>query len=394
MNSKLNRRSFMKMSGVTAASLLALGKAPLALADSPELDLLWAEFDQMAEQVRSQYQVPGLAIGVVHNQELIYAKGFGVMQLGTTQPVTPQSVQRLASMSKSFTAVAVMQLYEAGMLDIDHPYCEYIPYFRLTDKRYTDITIRHLLAHTSGLPAEPDSTFVSRWLAPQYDDGAAERYVRSLYDMDIKLSGKPGNPKNFVYSGRGYHILADLVHKVSGELFEDYCRSHILAPLSMEHSGFKIWEVPPGLLQAAHTRDEYGEVIVSPVYPYTRPLAAGSGLFSDINDLGNWVRMNFNGGCLYNQAILQPSSHAMLWEPLSTFNDSWDYGWGWFLGSLMGRKLVYHPGDHLGVITAMALLPEEGLAVTMLGNLNSGIEPFYASEYVFWALARLLQEGV
>jgi CubicO group peptidase (beta-lactamase class C family) len=394
MDSKITRRSFMKMSGAAAASLWVMSKAPWVVAYSPDLTSLWAEFDQMAVDMLSLYGAPGMAVSVVHENEIIYAKGFGVIRLGTSQPVTPQSVQKIASMSKAFTAVAVMQLYEAGLLDIDHPYCEYVPYFRLKDNRYTDITIRHLLAHTSGLPEYSDVNMLSAWINPQYDDGAVERHVRSLYDMDIRLSSKPGNPKNFFYCTLGYDILADLVHKVSGELFEDYCRKHILAPLSMEHSTFLIGEVPPGLLQAAHIRDEYGEVIVSPIFPYNRIYAGGSGLFTDLNDLGNWALMNIHAGSLDGQTIVQPSSHATLWEPLSTFTEIWDYGWGWFLRTFMNRKLVFHPGSHLGVNTAIGILPEESLAVIVLANLDSGLEPLYAGNYILWALERLLQQGL
>ena len=187
----------------------------------------FAAFDAEVQKAMAANEISGIAVGIIQDNALVYENGFGVRNLDTGEPMTSRSVMSMASVSKALTATAIMQLIEAGKLNVDDTFVTHVPYFEMEDPRYKDITVRHLLAHNSGMPELTDDLFFAQWDDPWTDDGAAERYVRS-FATGVMLNQDPGGDQ-FLYSDFGYDILADLIHKVSGELFEDYCRSHLLA---------------------------------------------------------------------------------------------------------------------------------------------------------------------
>jgi CubicO group peptidase (beta-lactamase class C family) len=162
-----------------------------------------------------QGHLPGLAIGVVKSGRLIYAQGFGVNKIGGTSPIRSRSIFHMASVTKTFVGTAVMQLVESGKIDLEAPLIRYLPYFRLADERYRAITIRQMLSHSSGIPDVNDY----HWDKPEFDDGALERYVRSLAAK--KLTFPPG--AKFGYSNPAYETLGDVIAKVSGRPSRTTC---------------------------------------------------------------------------------------------------------------------------------------------------------------------------
>ena len=281
------------------------------------------QFQLFADQVQQAMQdskIPGIAVGVIRANKLVYADGFGVRNISTGAPMTSKSVMSMASISKGFTATALMQLIEARQVNgIDDTFLAYVPYFTMEDARYPAVTLRHLLAHTSGMPPLTDADFFSEFMTPEFDDGAAERLVRSL-STGVSLAQDPGGP-DFLYSDVGYDILADLIHNVTGELFENYMRRHILDPLKMKDATFLFTEVKPKDLVAAHVRDETGSVVVWDGYfPYDRKHAPSSCLHCNVEDFSQWLLAQMNGGALHGKRILEPASQAQLWEKL--------YDWG------------------------------------------------------------------
>lgn len=174
------------------------------------------------EKLIHEQQVPGFAISVVEDNRVVYAAAFGVKNVTRSDdPITTRSLFHMASITKTFVATSIMQLVEAGKIDLDAPLVKYLPYFRMADERYKIITIRQMVTHTSGIPDVDDY----EWSKPQYDDGALERYVRSL--SNLKLDFAPG--QRFQYSNMAFEVLGDVIAKVSGESFDDYVQHHILA---------------------------------------------------------------------------------------------------------------------------------------------------------------------
>ena len=204
--------------------------------------LLEERLEPLLQDVVVSFDLAGLAIGVVQGEALIYAKGFGVRNLETREPVTAASLFHLASVSKVFVATGIMQLVEQGELELDAPVAGYLPHFTLRDERYRAITVQQMLSHVSGMPDADDY----HWDQPDYDDGALERYVRSLADETLLFA--PG--ERFAYSNIAYEVLGDLIATVSGQSFESYMQAHVLRPVEMHTSTYLKEQVAPALATA------------------------------------------------------------------------------------------------------------------------------------------------
>jgi CubicO group peptidase (beta-lactamase class C family) len=317
------------------------------------------------------FEVPGLAFGLIMNNKVIYAKGFGVQSLDSKIPLSDSSLFHMASVSKPFVATAVMQLVEKGRISLDSLLISYLPYFRMADERYKEITIRHILTHSSGIPNVKDY----EWDKPQYDDLAAERYVKSFSDKYLK--NNPG--EKFYYSNAGYDILADLISKVSGLTFEDYMKKNIFEPIGMSRSTFLKPEVPVHLGTSPHNLDDSLEMTVSRIYPYNRIHAPSSTLHSNIHDMILWAKMYLNKGKINNNQIIQKSTYELLTTPqIAKGNrDSMCLSWH---HSRIGSKVMYsHTGGDVGYSTFFAFIPENSTAVFVMGNnrLYWGGNPAY-----------------
>lgn len=316
-----------------------------------------------------QQQIPGLAIAIVENNRVVYAKGLGRMSLGQDKgPVTPQTVFHMASIVKPFVATAILQLADQGKVDMDAPVVRYLPYFRLADQRYPRITVRQMVAHTSGMPDVSDY----EWDRPQFDDGALERYVRSVSGLNLLF--EPG--LKFAYSNIAYDVLGDVIAKASGESFEAYVQRRILSPLRMKHSTLLYQEVDRTLMSDGHVLNSRGVPVVSKAYPYNRTHSPSSNLHSNALDMARWAMANMNHGELDGQRILPQSIYAAMWKPtedvgepaVGTFVTA--EGISWYLGAYRSHFLVTHSGGDLGFITDLAMLPDEKIAVVWMANCD------------------------
>jgi CubicO group peptidase (beta-lactamase class C family) len=313
---------------------------------------------QLQQMVRDQ-NIPGLALGVIENGRLAYAGGFGVMKIGEPQPITSETLFHMASITKPFVATSVMQLWEQGKVDLDAPVTRYVPYFRLHDSRYSQITVRQMLSHISGMPDVEDYG----WDKPEYDDGALERYVRSLGDQDLRWD--PGT--KFAYSNMAFEVLGDLVAIVSGVSFEDYVDAHILKPLGMRTSTLLVKEADPAKLAAGHHRVD-GSLRVVKNYPYNRPHTPSSDLHSNIVDMARWAMANMNRGELDGHRILKASTYDVMWKPVQLGTGTSPVGISWFIGQIDGRKTISHSGGDDGFRTKLLMFPDQKVAIVFMTN--------------------------
>jgi len=159
---------------------------------NPDISSAFNLIEDAIGSIMKSFELSGLAVGIVKKGENAYTKGFGVKNIATREPITPTSLFHMASISKTFVCTAIMQLIEKGKISLSAPVVTYLPYFKLDDDRYSSITIQQMLSHLSGMP-DVDSY---HWDQPEYDDGALERYVRSL--SHNKLIAAPG--EKFSYS--------------------------------------------------------------------------------------------------------------------------------------------------------------------------------------------------
>ena len=238
--------------------------------------------DTVLQEIVARWGIPGLAVGIVEGTEIVYAKGFGVQSLETQIPVVLDSVFCITSVSKCFVATAVVQLAERGKINLDAPLVQYLSYFQMDDDRYPQITIRQMLSHTSGMPDIDESEYDEMVAHPDWDDGAAERFVRGLSMK--KLLANPG--ERFSYSNIAYNVLGDIIAKVSGKSFEIYMQEHILIPSGMTNSTFSLIDISPDFLAVPHLRTP--EMSVNAIYPYHRADAPASFLHSTILDMCHW----------------------------------------------------------------------------------------------------------
>jgi CubicO group peptidase (beta-lactamase class C family) len=326
------------------------------------------ELDVVLEEIVTRWGIPGLGIGIVDGNEIIYAKGFGVQSLDTGAPVTLDSIFCVASIAKCFVASAVVQLAEQGKIHLDTPLIQYLPYFKLDDDRCQQITIRQMLSHTSGMPDMDESEYDELVSHPEYDEGAPERYVRGLSSR--KLAAAPG--ERFLYSNITYNVLGDLIAKISGQSFEACMKAHILLPAGMPNSTFLLEDVAQDRLAVPHLRTP--EMIVNPVYPYHRADAPASFLHSTVVDMCHWAITCLNRGIYAGSRILTPASYEMMWTPVAKRGFPplrEEMGLGWSLGHFDGVRTVGHGGGGFGWTCFLVLLPEKNRAAIILCNEES-----------------------
>lgn len=321
--------------------------------------------DKVIKDFMDNETIPGLAVGVVYNNKVIYTKGFGVKNVETKELVTERSLFHMASVSKTFVATGIMQLVQREKINLDAPLVDYLPYFQLQDERYKEITIRQLLNHISGMPDEPDY----EWDKPQYDEGSLERYVRA--QKDKALMWNPG--EKFAYSNIAFEILGDVIAKISGVSFEDYMKKNILDVLDMKESDFNKPLVSRELITTPHVLGIEGGFgpKVSKIYPYNRCHGPSSTLCSNVLEMCNYAIANMNYGEFNGKRILEKESYLELWREQAV--TGWEghitkVGLSWFLGEHKGHKVKSHSGGDTGYLSNLILFPENNSALVVMSN--------------------------
>jgi CubicO group peptidase (beta-lactamase class C family) len=333
----------------------------ITISGSAQKQLPFTEIETFLQSLIDTGGRPGIAIAITNKQELLYSKGFGVANIQTGEKLNPSHIFHIASISKTFTATAVMQLVEKGKINIEKPLTSYLPYFKMSDDRYKLITIKQMLNHTSGMPDVEDY----EWEKAVDDEGAAERYTRSLADQ--KLISNPGT--EYHYSNIAFDVMADLIAKVSGMSFEKYVKENILVPLVMNESSFYAPEIKRSLRTAPHTGKP---PTVSSVYPYNRMHAPSSTLNTNVLEMSHWAIANMNRGQYKDKKILNPETHMTMMTPTFTINNERKISMGlsWFMYPYQGSMTYEHGGSDLGYRSLLTLMPEKELGIIILCNLE------------------------
>jgi CubicO group peptidase (beta-lactamase class C family) len=323
----------------------------LAAIDAYILAQMWAQ------------RLPGLALGIVHGEQIAHLRGFGVAT-PRGRPVAPQTPLVIGSLTKSFTALALMQLAEAGKLDLDAPVQRYIPWFALADPNAsTHIALRHLLTHTSGIPR-----FAGRALLAGKGEKTIEQRVRELGAV------YPVGPAGamFQYSNANYLVSGLVIQIVSGQSYEQYIRQHILDPLEMRHSFLSEAEaVQDGM--ATGYRWWFGAPLPADL-PYLADALPAGFLISSAEDMAHYLVAHLNGGRYGDASILSPAGVAELHRPLAPVGSAGaHYGMGWVSEEINGIAMLTHAGDTANFHADMILLPESQWGIIMLTNANNAL---------------------
>ena len=335
-----------------------LGSLPTAHADPANPDVS-ATVDRYVTALVSSAG-PGLEVAVLKDGVVVHTAAAGDDGLG--QPVRVNTPMRIESLSKSFTATAVMQLVEQDRVQLDAPVQQFLPEFSLADPRAAQITVRQLLTHTSGMDDAhaPD----------QYDPGIETLEQATARLSDAELASPPG--ETFAYHNPNYHVLARMVEVVSGEPFHTYLDRHVFTPAGMTdtvdvaRSDRRV----PGM--AAGHLTAYGKPVRFEGRGY---FTEGSGgVISTAGDMSRWLALQSNGGrSVTGQQVLTPESVTEMHRPQSP--DGSDYGFGWYTAeSAEGPPLrTSHSGAGGGFGAYQGLFTESGWAVAVLVNHGAGL---------------------
>jgi CubicO group peptidase (beta-lactamase class C family) len=337
-------------------------------AAKPEVAAVIDVFDAWAEYRATRREQPGVSIGLVYDQELIWAKSYGYADLVNKTTATPSTAYRIASLSKVFTATAILQLRDTGLLQLDDPVAKHLDWFRLQDKHPDSsvITIRHLLTHTSGLPRELDALY---WDEMDFPD--REAFVKMLQEASTIL---PRETK-FKYSNVAFGVLGLLVEAVSEQNYSDYVTENIFAPLGMTASRV----LPPKDMPALATGYKYrkpGKPRIEEPFTDLAAMVSAGNLASTVEDLAKFLALQFREGPAGGAQILKgPTLREM--QRVHWLDPEWEggRGLGWGILRLNGRTLIGHGGYVPGHTTTITADPKEKFAVIVLTNAGDG-EPF------------------
>ncbi len=318
------------------------------------------------KQVRDN-RIPGMVAAVVQGSQTVFLKGYGL---------DPQAQFVLGSTTKSFTALAVMQLVEAGKLELDAPVQKYLPWFRVADPQASArITVRHLLNQTSGLsaPLDPGS---ERFYA------TLEEQVRAL--SDARIAEEPGT--HYQYYNQNYRVLGLLVEQASGQTYADYLRSHIFAPLGMT-STVAAPEDAPRMAPA------YTQVFSFPVraaQPFHADALPSGYLISTAADSARYLAALMHGGELDGQRVISSAGLETMFTPPAGVNSTYGMGWMVLNDPEIGGNAYYHAGALDCFASQFFMLPGKDLALVILYNQNSLLPMLTEQEQIFQGVVQIL----
>jgi CubicO group peptidase (beta-lactamase class C family) len=332
-------------------------------------------FDEYVNKAIKDWEVPGLAIAVIKDDKVIFAKGYGVREFGKPAPVDENTLFAIGSSSKAFTAASIAMLVDEGKIKWDDLVTKHLPGFQLYDPTATrELTVRDLLCHRSGLERGD-----RLWYASPHDRAEVLRRVRYLKPSWSLRS-------QFGYQNIMFLAAGQIVGAVSGKDWDQFVRERIFVPLGMNSSNTSVKALTGAdNIASPHTKIE-DKLQPIPWRNIDNIGPAGS-INSNVMDVAKWVRLQLNDGTFETKRLLSATSLKEMHTPQTVIRIEGNnlrlypaahflnYGLGWFLSDFRGRKLVEHGGAIDGMRAEVAMLPEEKLGVVLLSNRGGSILP-------------------
>ena len=376
----MNRLARMSFATLLAAGVLAspaLDNAAGHMADDPRVADAVNAWETWVEYQAAINGVPGVSLGIVHDQELLGSNAFGYANPAERKPATPETLYSICSISKLFTSVAVLQQRDAGKLRLDDPITDHLPWCNIEDVHPEDgpVTVRGLLTHSAGLPRESDYPY---WTAEDYPFPTREQLKARLGEQQTLYPAS----RYFQYSNLGLSLAGEIVVATSGENFGDYVQAAVLAPLGMKST---FTEVPLHLRgdrlaigHSARKRDGSRDVVA----PFqARGIAPAAGFVSNVDDLARFAMWQFrllSGG---GDEVLRASTLREM-QRVQWVDPDWKTTWG--LGFKVARDgdhtFVSHGGGCPGYYTHFRLEPKAKIAVIVLTNSIGSEVGFYTAK--------------
>lgn len=355
---------------------MLLACAPLASAAvPPEL----RQLDATVERVRSTFDVPGIAVAVVKDGQIVLERGYGVRELGKPGAVQADTLFAIASNTKAFTATSLNLLAEQGKLKMDDRVIDHLPGFRMSDPYVTgEMRIRDLLSHRSGLSLGAGDLLF--WPTTSYSN---QEVVQRLAKVPLKA----GFRDRYAYDNILYAVAQQVIEQVSGQTYAEFLQQHIFTPVGMRGTRYNADHLQPGDTAAVgHAKYDFSQLRT--VAPLTWSNNAGAGgIYSSVHDMARWMNVQLANGALENgtplfsaksqQAMWQMITPQVVPEPsvpeLAAARPNFaGYGEGWSLSDYRGQKLVWHTGGWPGMVSRVTLVPGQNLGIVVLTNQEVG----------------------
>jgi CubicO group peptidase (beta-lactamase class C family) len=338
--------------------------------------------DVHVRKAMQEWSVPGLAIAVVHGDSVWAARGYGVRRLGRPEPVDTRTLFGLLSPTKTFTATALALLVEEGRLSWDDPVVAHLPHFRVSDAEVSrELRIRDLVSNRSGYPDSP-----WMWYFRKHD---RQELVRRLPRVDPVAS--PGS--EFHYNNLMFVVAGEVIEAVSGLSWDEFVQQRLFEPLGMAESTTSVRALDArSNVASPHARRVFNRIGPPRGIRYFNADNIGPAgmIHTNVDEMTAWLRFHLNDGTHGTQRLLSPASVRELQQPhihiadlederlggdraltpVRGFVGSIAYGLGWFVTEYRDRPAVFHGGGINGQRSAVGLLPEEGVGVVILSNMQ------------------------
>jgi CubicO group peptidase (beta-lactamase class C family) len=328
--------------------------------------------DAIVREGLKAWQVPGAALAIVKDNEVVYLKGYGVKDLQSKEPVTPDTLFAIASCTKAFTTTAMAMLVDEGKMDWDDPVRKHVDYFHLSDPLAdANVTLRDLVTHRTGVSGHDLLWYRAPW--------SREEIIRRIGHVKLKHSFR----STFQYQSIMFMTAGAAVESASKMKWEDFVQKRIFDPLGMTAATFTSTAALKAPDHASpHRRNRLGEPAVIPWYPLTAPDPAGS-ICVNARDLARWVQFQLGDGTFKGKRLVSAKNLAETHSPqmvvrlegpardLNPDTNQLNYGMAWVLQDYRGHFLVSHAGAIDGFRTHITLVPNQKLGLVLLNNLHN-----------------------
>ncbi|MEM5545717.1 serine hydrolase [Pseudoalteromonas fuliginea] len=337
----------------------------------------WAQvdtnkIDDVIKASMARFDVPGMAVAIVENDKVIFAKGFGVTNLDTNKKVNKDTLFGIASNTKAFTTAALAKLVDEGKLSWDDRVIDHLPEFRLYDSYVTrEMRIRDLLSHRSGLGLGQGDLMI--W--PSTDKSVDEILAGLQY-----LKPASSFRSKYAYNNLMFVTAGEVVARVSGISWNDYIEKNILQPLHMDNSRAGFSRIPKSNKNWATGHIPMDGTLHPFFVNYLEDFRGAGAIASSVSDMSQWLRTQLAGGKMPNgEQLFSEKQQAQMWHPHITSMASKSafesyhqqfrgYGLGWSIEDYHGFKKLGHGGGILGMVSQVTLLPEKRLGIVILSN--------------------------
>ena len=353
-----------------------LGKSASAAAEANEA---LRDLDSFTSQAMEDWKVPGLAVAVVVEDQVIYSRGFGHRDVENKRPVTPHTLFAIGSATKAFTTFAMASLVQEGSLEWETPVQDYLPEFRMHDPVVTDhITPRDLVTHRSGLPRHD-----LMWYNNQ--EISREKLVHRLRYLPLNA----GLRQEYQYNNLMYLTAGYLVEELTGQTWEQAVRSRILNPLNMNRTNFSI-ESSRKDTNYALPYQEKDDLIERMEFRNIDVMAPAGAINSSVMEMTHWLKLHLNRGKYEGAELLNTTLLEGLHTPYTPIPGSSEreeissasYGPGWFIQTYRGHKRVSHGGNIDGFTALVTLFPDDRAGIVVLANKNAAGFPDVLTKHI------------